>query len=106
VRPLRHPLVPAGPGHRTPQTLLLLDERDKLLREARARFCIGMSDRAAAKFLRDHLGRYRQGRWRRDAACLTCPPQHHGRLEQVMFCILKSRDHVPSEMTIRRSLFS
>jgi hypothetical protein len=43
MKPLRHPLVPDGRGHRTPQTLLLLDERDKLLIEA-ARFYPGASD--------------------------------------------------------------
>jgi hypothetical protein len=34
-----------GRGKRTPKTLLLIDERDALLREATRRFCIGMKDR-------------------------------------------------------------
>jgi hypothetical protein len=31
--PLRHPLLPVGRGHRLPQTLLAISERDHLLRE-------------------------------------------------------------------------
>ena len=52
MRPLRHPLVPDGrdPGHRTPQTLLLIDERDKLLIAA-SRFFPGLSQREAARRL-------------------------------------------------------
>lgn len=38
--PVRHPLSPDGRGHRSPQTLLLIDERNKLLVEA-ARFYPG-----------------------------------------------------------------
>jgi hypothetical protein len=64
MKPLRHPLVPDGRGHRTPQTLLLLDERDKLLIEA-ARFYPGASDREVGRLLRIALLRYQNGRWRR-----------------------------------------
>jgi hypothetical protein len=41
--------------------MLLLDERDHYLREAARRFCVGMSDRAAAEMLHSKLGLYRQG---------------------------------------------
>jgi hypothetical protein len=47
-----------GPGHRMPQTMLLIDERDKLLIEAARRFCIGMSDRQAAHRVRTALLRH------------------------------------------------
>jgi hypothetical protein len=95
-----------GRSHgRTPQTMLLLDERDALLREAARRHCSGMSDRAAAKYLRDALSRYREGRFRRSRFELTCPPQHRGRLDEMLWLLLKtSSDHVPSIATIRRVL--
>ena len=46
--PLRHPLLRVGRGQRSPQTLLMIRERDALLREA-ARFYPGASDREAAR---------------------------------------------------------
>jgi hypothetical protein len=94
----------SGRGHRTPQTLLLIDERDALLRTAAARFCIGMSDREAARYLRTALLRYQTGAWRRERVETTCPPRHAGKLTAVLWTILKTRDHVPSSATIRRAL--
>jgi hypothetical protein len=94
-----------GRGHRTPQTQLLIDERDKLLIKA-AQFFPGCSDREIARQLHAALSTYRNGRWRRDRAEYTCPPQHRGKLVEVLWMILRTRDHVPSEMTIRRALFS
>ena len=101
---LRHAVPLRGPGERTPQTLLLLDERDALLREAALRFCIGMSDRQAAKYLRSALLRYQTGRWRRDRSETLCPMQHRGKLTELLWMILKTRDVLPSEPTIRRAL--
>jgi hypothetical protein len=92
-----------GRGKRTPQTMLLLDERDMYLVEA-ARFFPACSDREIARRLRIALQRYRDGRWQRDRADLTCPVQHSGKLTAVCWMLLRVRDHVPSEMTIRRAL--
>lgn len=102
MKQLRHPLV-AGPGCRTPQTLLLIDERDALLREV-ARFFPGCSDREIARRLHIALLRYRDGRWQRERADLTCPKAHAGRLTAVLWAILKTRDYVPSERLIRAAL--
>lgn len=104
MKPIRHPLVSAGPGRRTPQTLLLLDERDRYLREAARLYCAGMSDREAAAFLRVRLSRYREGAFRRDASEVLCPARHRGYLMEYCWMILKVSDYVPSEMTIRRAL--
>ena len=76
MKPLRHPLMPVGHG-RTPAVQLLLDERAKLLIAA-AQFYPGASDREVARRLRMALTVYRDGRWRRDRAELTCPVQHRG----------------------------
>ena len=94
-----------GRGRRTPQTMLLLDERRALLVEA-ARFYPGLSQRETARRLRIALQRYQLGRWRRTRADLTCPKDHAGKLTGVLWMLLRVRDHVPSEMTIRRALFS
>ncbi len=102
MKPLRHPLVPVGRGHRSPQTLLLIDQRNALLIEA-AGFYPGASDREAARLIRVSLLRYRDGRWRRDRSEATCPVQHQGKLTQTLWRILKTRDAVPSAMTIRRA---
>jgi hypothetical protein len=80
--------------------MLALDERDKLLIEAARRFCIGMSDRAAAHYLRGRLIRYRECRWRRTCTELRCP-HDAGRLDGMCWHLLKVRDHVPPERLIR-----
>jgi hypothetical protein len=104
MKPLRHPLVP-GPGHRTPQTMLLIDERDRYLREA-AQFFPGCADREIARRLRQALSVYRDGRWRRDRAAdePTCPMQYRGKLLEQLWLILRNRDYVPSERTITSAL--
>jgi len=82
--------------------LLELDERNAYLIEA-ARHFTG-SDREIARRLRSRLLIYQQGAWRRDRAELRCPPRHAGRLEAVLWCLLRVRDYVPSERLIRMSL--
>jgi hypothetical protein len=91
------------PHSRSWQTRLLIDERDKLLIEA-ARF-FGGSDREAARRLHSALLSYRTGRWqRRDAMLVHCPPQYAGRLDGLLWAILRTKDYVPSIATIRRVL--
>lgn len=96
--------VPVGRGHRSAQTMLMIRQRDALLRETAARFYPGVSGREAARLIRIQLVRYRQGRFRRDRTCDVCPACHAGRLTALLWLILKVRDHVPSEMTVRRAL--
>jgi hypothetical protein len=91
-------------GHRSRQTELLISERDRYLRAAADRFCIGMSDRQAATMLHTKLARYRSAGWRRDASEALPPPRHRGTITEYLWCVLKCRDHAPSEMTIRRAL--
>jgi hypothetical protein len=93
-----------GRGHRTPATLLSLSERDHFLRAAVDHHCTGMSDRAAAAMLHAKLARYREGAWRRDRVEALPPPRHRGTITELLWCVLKVRDRVPSEMTIRRAL--
>jgi hypothetical protein len=92
-----------GRGRRSPATLLVLDERDALLIEA-AKFYPGASDREIARQLRTALSTYRNGRWRRDRVEALCPVQHKGKLMQVLWCLLKTRDAIPGERLIRAVL--
>jgi hypothetical protein len=103
MKPIRHPLAP-GPGHRTPQTLLALDERDRYLREAADRFLPGMKDRPAAAMLHTKLARYRETAFERERSEALCPARHRGTITEWLWMILKAHDHVPSEVTIRRAL--
>jgi hypothetical protein len=102
MRPIRHPLMP-GPGHRTPQTLLLLDERDKMLIEIARRFYPGLSHLEAAHRLRSRLLIYRDCRWQR--TCLDFrwphPPE---KIETLLWQLLRVRDRIPSERLIREVL--
>jgi hypothetical protein len=95
-----------GPGHRSADTLLRLDERDRYLREAASRFCIGMSDRQASEFLRMKLTRYRSGAWRRHQAENLMPPKLAGRIEASCWRILKCRDAIPGDRLVRDVLAS
>jgi hypothetical protein len=93
----------SGPGRRTPAVRLVLDERDKLFREAARCHCVGMSDRQAAATLRSALLRYQTGRWRRTRVETTCP-EPRDRLASVLWMLLRVRDAIPSERTIRSAL--
>lgn len=104
MKPLHHPVLPAGPGHRSPQTLLLISERDRLVRTARRFFPDSMSDREIARRLRIALSTYYSGRWRRDRAEATCPARHRGKLTEILYLLLRVRDHVPSARLIRAVL--
>lgn len=89
---------------RTPAVQLLIDERNALIRTA-VRFYPGASDREVARRLRSALSIYHGGRWRRtDRTEPRCPPQYAGRLDVVLWAVLKLHDHVSSEVTLRRAL--
>jgi hypothetical protein len=91
-------------GKRLPETLQAIAQRDALLREAAARFCAGATHHQAAEMLRTKLLRYQTSAWRRDRAQPECPSRLAGRLDALLFQILRTRDHVPSGVTIRRAL--
>jgi hypothetical protein len=93
-----------GRGRRSNQTLLALSERDRYLRAAADCYCTGMSGRQAAKMLHTKLARFREGAWRRDRSEALCPARHRGTIAELLWCVLKVADRVPSEMTIRRAL--
>jgi hypothetical protein len=96
--------LPERRGHRRPETLAAIDERDRLMGEAVARFMPGESSRGAARRLHEALERFSAGAWRRERGASSCPPRHAGRIEAVLWEILRARDHVPSVGTIRAAI--
>ena len=91
-------------GHgRTRAVELLISERNALIRAA-AKFYPGCSGREIARQLHTALLRYHGGRWQRDRSETSCPPQHKGKLVQVMWMILKTNDAPVGARTIRRAL--
>jgi hypothetical protein len=95
---------PVGPGHPTPVEMLSRNERDRYLREAVAFYPPGCGDREIARQLRKALLIYRAGPWRRDQNESLCPVQYRGSLKQALWCVLKSRDRVAGDRTIRAAL--
>jgi hypothetical protein len=94
-----------GRGHgRTPLKLLHLSMRNHFLRAAAEIHCTGMSNRAAAVWLHKRLARYRECACRRDSAEPSCPPRLAGRINALMWCVLKCSDRLVSDRTIRRAL--
>jgi hypothetical protein len=105
MKPDRHPMVPADArGRRPPVDVLARAIRDHLLRVAAERFCTGMSERAAAAFLRTKLILYRQGSWQRDRSEPQCPDRHRGTIKELLWTLLKTRDAIPGDRTIRAAL--
>jgi hypothetical protein len=93
-----------GRGQRKPADVLSRASRDHLLRLAAERHCRGMSDRQAAEMIRTRLARYRSCAWRRDQTEDLCPARWQGRIEQLLWEVLRVRDMVPSARSIRRAL--
>jgi hypothetical protein len=84
--------------------MLSRNERDRYLVEAADRYCIGMSDNAAADYLVVRLARYRETAWREDYVHALCPARHRGTIREFFWMILKSRDRVPGERLVREVL--
>ena len=95
---------PVGRGHPTPAEMLSRDERDRYLVEAADRYCVGMSDNAAADYLVAGLTRFRETAWRNDGAEALCPPRHRGTIREFFWMVLKSRDRLPGERLVREVL--
>ena len=100
----RFPPTFDAPDERTRINGLARATRDDALRAAARAFCRGMSDRAAAAFLRTRLLRYRSGAFWRDRLCDSPPDRLAGRLEARLWAVLMAVYAVPSARTIRRVL--
>ncbi|MET4179477.1 hypothetical protein ABIB94_001569 [Bradyrhizobium sp. JR7.2] len=97
---------PVGRGHPTPAEMLSRDERDRYLIAAADRYCVGLSDNAAADFLLAKLSLYRETAWQRNRDCdeALCPRQHRNTIREFFWMILKARDRLPGERLVREVL--
>jgi len=95
---------PVGAGHPTPAEMLSRDERDRYLIAAADRYCVGMSDNAAADYLLVRLARYHETAWRKEYADALCPARHRGSITELFWMALKSRNRLPSERLVREVL--
>ena len=93
-----------GRGRRPPADVLARAIRDHMLRTAADRFCVGMKDRPAATILRTKLIRYRETAWQRERVEERCPARHRGTITELIWTVLKVRDAIPSDRTIRAVL--
>lgn len=92
-------------GKRTPGTLWIIDTKYRLLRMMARCFFAGLSERQASAAIVAKVEQYRcRGAWRRDRLEHVCPARHHGKVEEVMFTLLKIRDASVSIGTCRRAL--
>lgn len=93
------------PGGRTARTMAALDERDRLLREAARDFLPDLVEAHQARELHRRWTLYEASGWRRGERSLPTVPAHRvGTLEGRLWAVLRLRDNVLSERTIRRTL--
>lgn len=79
-----------GPGERLPATRLRMAERDAALGEAAARYFGDLSIPAQAAELAAMLARYASSGWLRDRTAERPPPRHAGRIEGLLWLVLKA----------------
>lgn len=95
----------AGSQGRTPQFMAALDERDRLLREAARDFLPDLLEAHQARELHRRWTLYEASGWRRGERSLPVAPAHGvGTLEGRLWAVLRLRDNVLGERTIRRTL--
>jgi hypothetical protein len=91
-------------GKRLPLTLLHMTVRDHFLRAAAEIHCTGMSDRQAAEWLSQRLARYRETAWQRDRVEEECPQRLYGRVNGLLWAVLKCSDRLVGVELIRKVL--
>jgi hypothetical protein len=91
----------ARPGQRSWRTCAALAERDRLFREAAARFLGGLSLSEQAHRLSVELSRYHATAWQRERTSDLCPDRHLGTIRELLWRALKANDRVLGDRTLR-----
>ncbi|MGY4472841.1 hypothetical protein [Bradyrhizobium sp. USDA 3364] len=91
------------PGQRRVPTQLIEEQRNRLIWLAAVQFYPSASPSSQAEQLHAALSRYSASAWLRERTEERCPAQT-GTLRAACWAILKVRDYVPSDRTIRRVL--
>lgn len=96
-----------GPGKRKAETVWKVETKYRLLRMAARCHFAGLSEREAAAAIAAKIDQYRnRGGWRRDRLEAVCPARHRGKIEEILYALLKVQDAEPSKATICRALAS
>ena len=93
--------IKCSPGQRAWRTRTALSERDRILRNAAARFFKGLSVAAQADRLHKELSRYYASAWQREQICAQCPDRHLGTIHKFLWRALKMHDRVLSARSLR-----
>lgn len=93
-----------GPGQRSAQTTAILAERDHHLRAAAAEFYPGLPPAHQARELHARWTHYRASGWHHERALDAAPLFRAGTLQARLWAVLRLRDFVPSERTLRAVL--
>lgn len=89
------------PGQRSVRTRAAIAERDRLVAEAAAEFFSDEPPAAQARAIHERWTRYATSGWRRERALSTLPSIRHGKIEGRIWQIMKVRDFVLKERSIR-----
>jgi hypothetical protein len=89
-----------SPGQRKWRTCAALAERDRLLRDAAARY-VDLSVTEQAMLLHRELSRYHATAWQRERTYEDCPDPHLGTIHEFLWRALKVHDHVLAARSLR-----
>lgn len=92
------------PGQRSSQTQRILIERDRLVCEAAKEFWPDETNSEQARNLHQHWTRYAASAWPRERALERVPDRRAGSVEARLWAIMRVKDHVISERSIRALL--
>ncbi len=95
---------PAWSQERKAGTVAVIEERDRLLRQAAADFWPGRNASAQARELHRAWSRYRVAGWQRDRVLEAPPAARAGTVEGRLWAVLRLRDDVIGWERLRRIL--
>ena len=94
----------AEPGQRSARTRAAIAERDRLVAEAAVEFFPDQPPAAQARGLHQRWSRYAVSGWRRERALSAPPPMRRGKIEERLWQVMKVRDLVLTERSVRAIL--
>ena len=90
-----------GPGQRKAATIASIASRDELLRAAAAEFFPDLRPAEQARDMHQHWRRYVAAGWPRERALEEPPERRRGTIEGALWRVMKTRDHLLAERSLR-----
>jgi hypothetical protein len=91
-------------GQRDARARAAMAERDRLLREAAARFFPKLTPTEQAKALETALARYAASAWQRERAAPELPPRHKAKIEEYLWRVMRAEPRTLGWERIRKIL--